>query len=51
LPVLTISDDGVGFDKMTMNNNKSLGIPVMKERTFLINGEYEIDWSPAKGTE
>lgn len=49
--VLTISDDGVGFDKMMMDSTRSLGILGMKERTFLMNGEYEIDSAPGKGTE
>jgi signal transduction histidine kinase len=49
--ILTISDDGKGFDPNLVENKKSLGLLGMKERTQLMNGVYEIDSSPGSGTE
>lgn len=48
---LTISDDGKGFDKKTVDSNKSLGLLGMRERTLLMNGDYIIDSAPGRGTE
>lgn len=48
--VMTISDNGVGFDKTRQEGVKTLGIIGMKERTKGINGEYTIESEPGKGT-
>jgi signal transduction histidine kinase len=48
--ILRITDDGRGFDKHKIIDNKTLGILGMKERTAMIGGTYEISSSPGKGT-
>jgi len=48
--VLSIQDDGKGFDKQQVADKKTLGILGMKERTFMIDGTYEIVSAPGKGT-
>ena len=48
--VLTISDDGKGFDKDKIADKKTLGILGMKERTSMLGGSYEIASTAGKGT-
>ena len=48
--ILTISDDGKGFDKEKISDKRTLGILGMKERTTMIGGTYEINSVPGKGT-
>lgn len=48
--VLTISDNGVGFDMTQQAGRKTLGIIGMKERTKMIHGVYDIESAPGKGT-
>jgi PAS domain S-box-containing protein len=48
--VLTIADDGKGFDKDKVANKRTLGILGMKERTSMIGGIYDISSTPGKGT-
>ena len=48
--VLSIEDDGKGFDKKKIAGKRTLGILGMKERTLMMGGEYEINSSPGKGT-
>ncbi|MDZ4796094.1 MAG: PAS domain S-box protein [Bacteroidota bacterium] len=48
--VLSIADDGKGFDKQKIADKRTLGILGMKERTAMINGTYEIKSSTGKGT-
>jgi len=48
--VLTITDNGKGFDPAEIKNKKSLGLIVMKERTVMINGEFIMESTPRKGT-
>ena len=50
LLVLSIIDNGTGFDKETIAVKKTLGILGMKERTVMMGGNYEIDSTPGKGT-
>ena len=45
--ILTISDDGIGFD--TANYKKGLGISNIRNRAGLFNGKVEIDAAPGKG--
>ena len=45
-----ITDDGNGFDSALVENKKTLGILVMKERALMINGELEIKSKPGEGT-
>ena len=48
--ILTIKDNGVGFDKEKIAAKKTLGILGMKERTMMMGGIYEIISVPGKGT-
>lgn len=48
--LLSIKDDGVGFDKEKIATKKTLGILGMKERTNMMGGEYEIKSIPGNGT-
>ncbi|PWH18067.1 MAG: hypothetical protein DDG59_06795 [Anaerolineae bacterium] len=52
--LLEIVDDGVGFDAATLANGYeqrgSLGMVNMRERTELVNGIFQIDSQPEKGT-
>jgi signal transduction histidine kinase len=48
--VLSIADNGNGFDKETINNKPTLGILGMKERTSMMGGVYKIVTMPGKGT-
>ncbi len=47
--VLTIDDDGVGFD-FTSDNKKGLGLETMKSRANAFDGIFEIASYPGKGT-
>lgn len=49
--ILSITDDGEGFDKQKIAEKKTLGILGMKERTSMIGGSYEIASTPGKGTK
>lgn len=48
--ILSIEDDGKGFDKVKIASNRTLGILGMKERTAMMGGFYEIIGIPGKGT-
>ena len=48
---LQISDNGRGFIVKSIENKKTLGILGMRERMTIINGEYNIESSPGKGTK
>ncbi len=48
--VLTISDNGKGFDVTSSGHKKTLGLLGMRERTVMIGGKYEIVSMPGKGT-
>jgi PAS domain S-box-containing protein len=49
--VLTIVDNGRGFNTETIGSKKTLGLIGMKERALLMNGSYDINSSPGMGTE
>ncbi len=49
--VLTIADDGKGFDPATVNRHQTLGLLGMKERAMMIGANVEITSAPGKGTE
>jgi len=49
--IMSIYDDGKGFDTSVLGSTKTLGIMGMKERTMMIAGEYTITSSPGKGTK
>jgi two-component system sensor histidine kinase UhpB len=48
--LLTIQDDGIGFDQEKIAVKKTLGIVGMRERTAMMGGSYEISSTPGKGT-
>ena len=47
----SVSDDGIGFDMKTIINEKTLGLMGIKERSFFMEGHYEIITQPGKGTK
>lgn len=49
--LLSIADNGKGFDKQKVADKRTLGILGMKERIAMIGGKYEIKSHPGKGTE
>jgi len=48
--ILTIADDGAGFDMQMLAIKKTLGLLGMKERTLMMGGRFEINSQPGKGT-
>jgi signal transduction histidine kinase len=48
--ILSISDNGTGFEKKILSNKKTLGILGMQERTSMMGGTYEIISKPGEGT-
>lgn len=48
--VLSVSDNGKGFDPATTAGRKTLGLIGMKERAFMMGGELEITSVDGKGT-
>jgi PAS domain S-box-containing protein len=48
--ILTITDNGKGFDVSAIGQKKTLGLLGMSERTIMIGGKYHIDSHPGKGT-
>jgi signal transduction histidine kinase len=47
---LSISDSGVGFDPLLMQNKVGLGLVSMRERVKLIGGTISVDSEPGEGT-
>ncbi len=47
--MLSVSDDGKGFDKTT-KKNKTLGLLGMQERALMMEGKFEISSKPGQGT-
>ena len=48
--ILSIEDDGIGFDTTTLSMTSSGGIIGMEERIKLLNGTLQIRSEPDKGT-
>jgi PAS domain S-box-containing protein len=48
--ILTVEDNGKGFEKETIGSKSTLGILGMKERCQMMGGNYEIRSAPGKGT-
>ena len=48
--LLTIRDNGKGFDTRKIGGKKTLGLLGMKERTLMMGGEFRIESLPGKGT-
>ena len=47
---LSVADNGVGFDVENISSKKTLGLLGMRERTLLLQGTYDIQSTPGKGT-
>jgi signal transduction histidine kinase len=48
--LLSVQDDGIGFDWAEVKENPGLGFSSMRERARLIHGEFSIKSQPGKGT-
>jgi signal transduction histidine kinase len=47
--VMSITDNGIGFNETEINKKKSLGILGMKERTIMLGGSYQISSKENEG--
>lgn len=48
--VVTVYDEGAGFDVRDLGKKEGLGIRSMEERVYLVGGRFEIHSKPGKGT-
>jgi len=48
--LLTITDDGTGFDLAALEDSEGLGVAGMRERAALLGGDLDLKASPGKGT-
>ena len=48
--VLSVSDDGTGFDRDRLSTSGGLGLIMMRERAGQLNGTFEFDTAPGRGT-
>lgn len=48
--VMDVRDDGTGMDLTAAPKRKSFGLLGIKERVFLLNGQYTLSSEPGKGT-
>jgi signal transduction histidine kinase len=48
--LVTVYDEGAGFDVHDLEKKEGLGIRSMKERVYLVGGRFEIHSKPGKGT-
>ena len=48
--LLSITDDGIGFDMGTLEDSEGLGVAGMRERAALLGGELDMNTSPGKGS-
>jgi signal transduction histidine kinase len=46
---LAMDDNGKGFDTDALGKEANLGLKLIKERTEMLGGTYEINSSPGKG--
>jgi signal transduction histidine kinase len=49
--VVSVLDEGVGFDIRHLGKKEGLGIRSMEERAYLLGGRFEIYSEPGKGTK
>ncbi|MFA6957289.1 MAG: PAS domain-containing protein [Thermoanaerobaculia bacterium] len=47
--LLSVRDDGIGFDPAAEGRRKSLGLASMRERVKLVNGTLDIESAPGRG--
>jgi signal transduction histidine kinase len=48
--VVSVCDEGVGFDARQQRAKEGLGIRSMEERAYLLGGRFEVHSAPGKGT-
>ena len=48
--MLSVSDDGAGFDRNRLNTSGGLGLIMMRERAGQLNGTFEFNTEPGRGT-
>ena len=48
--VMTIEDDGIGFDPIPIVDENRLGLFGMRERIEMLGGAFQVESSPGKGT-
>jgi PAS domain S-box-containing protein len=49
--ILSVEDDGKGFDTASVKNKKTFGLLGMKERVLSLNGKFELISANGKGTK
>jgi signal transduction histidine kinase len=47
---LSLDDNGKGLDTDLLEKEPNLGLKLIKERTEMLGGKFEIDSAPGKGT-
>ena len=47
---LEVSDDGVGFDRTQLGGSAGLGLITMRERAGQLNGTFDVESAPGRGT-
>jgi signal transduction histidine kinase len=47
---LTVADDGVGFDRSRLGTIGGLGLVTMRERAGQLNGKFDFETAPERGT-
>jgi len=47
---VSVDDNGKGFDPETVEQNKSLGLKIIRDRVGMLGGDFDIDTSVGKGT-
>ena len=48
--LVSVCDEGIGFDARDLGKKEGLGVRSMQERTYLLGGQFEIHSKPGKGT-
>ncbi len=48
--IVSVRDEGIGFDVRELGKNEGLGVRSMKERVYFLGGRFEIHSDPGKGT-
>jgi signal transduction histidine kinase len=48
--LVSVYDEGIGFDARDLGEKEGLGIRSMEERTYLLGGRFEIRSKPGRGT-
>jgi len=47
---LAVSDDGSGFDRTLLGSTGGLGLIMMRERATQVNGRFDVETAPGRGT-